>query len=401
MLLDILGGTLLGILAGIFTGLVPGLHVNLFSAIALSQLSLLHRTGYSAAVAVFLLAMGTTHSFIDIIPTLFLGAVDEDSCVSALPGMDLLQRGFGMEAVRLWLRGCLAGLFLGSLSPPLLLKALPILYAGVKPWTGFILLAICIRMLWPGSWHRRLANLTIFLLSGLVGIVAFTQQGIKEPVFPLMSGLFGCASLLLTSGAAPAFPKQHLKPVLTLAKETWSKIIAAATLSSLILVLFPGIGRSQSSAISLAAVGKLPSAGSLTLLGMISTMSTVVSISALLSINKARDGIVIAIDSLLQMPDSSLLAILAVMFLAAALSSIATLLIARGMMPLLKRVPRRLLAYTVLVLMGTLVLLLSSISGLLVLVAATSLGVLCEKMGVKRRMLLGSLLIPVLAYWFI
>lgn len=399
--LGIVLAALLGILFGSITGLIPGVHVNLFAAASLNSLALLATTGLAAPAGAFLICLGITQGIVGVVPTVFLGAADEESCVSALPGLELLQRGFGYEAVRLWVQGCLVGLLLGTLLLPLLLHVLPVLYAGVKPLTGWVLLWICFRMLWSGTWRSRLANLVIFGLSGMLGIIAFTQKGISEPVFPLMSGLFGCANLVLTSGSASKFPKQHFRPVITLAKATWSKVIAAASLSSLLLALFPGIGRSQSSAISLAAVGKLPSAAALSLLGMISTMSTVVSIAALLSISKARDGVVIALGSLLDMETGMWPALLALVLMAGAIAAPITLLLGRWTLPLLQRLPRRLLAYAVLGLVSVLVFLLSSPSGLLVLIAATALGVLSDKLRVRRRMLLGSLLLPVLSYWFL
>ncbi len=399
--LGILLAALLGVLFGSLTGLIPGVHVNLFAAASLSNLALLNATGLALPVGAFLICLGITQGIVGIVPTVFLGAADEDSCVSVLPGLELLQAGFGYEAVRLWVQGCLAGLLFGTLLLPLLLYVLPALYAGVKPLTGWILLWICFRMLWSGTWRNRLASSVIFGLSGMLGIIAFTQRGISEPVFPLMSGLFGCANLVLTSGSASRFPKQHFRPVVTLAKVTWSKVIAAASLSSLLLALFPGIGRSQSSAISLAAVGKLPSAAALSLLGMISTMSTVVSIAALLSIHKARDGVVIALGSLIDMEPGIWPALLAVVLAAGMAAAVVTLLLARWTLPILQRLPRRLLAYAVLSLVAVLVFLLSGPYGLLVLIAATALGVLCDTLGVKRRMLLGSLLLPVLSYWFL
>lgn len=392
---------LLGVIMGSITGLIPGVHVNLFAAAALNSLGLLTKTGLALPAGVFLICLGITQGIVDVVPTVFLGAADEESCVSALPGLELLRRGFGYEAVRLWVQGCLIGLLLGMLLFPILLYVLPVLYSGVKPLTGWILLWICFRMLWSGTWRGRFANSVIFGLSGMLGILAFTQKGISEPVFPLMSGLFGCANLVLISGSASEFPKQHLKPVITLAKTTWSKVIVAATFSSLLLALFPGIGRSQSSAISLAAVGKLPSAAALSLLGMISTMSIVVSISALLSIHKARDGVVIALGSLLDMETGMWPMLLAVILVAGAVAAVITLLLARWTLPLLQHLPRRGLSLAVLSLIAVLVFLLSGPYGLLVLIAATALGVLCVKLGVKRRMLLGSLLLPVLSYWFL
>ena len=136
----------LGALLGVATGLVPGIHVNLFAALMLEALPFLTATGLLVPASALLLAMGMAQTMVDIVPTLVLGAVDEDSSVSVLPGMDLVKRGFAMEAVRLWLRGCLAGLLLSLALMPLLLRVFPLLYGAVKPWTGWLLVMLLARM---------------------------------------------------------------------------------------------------------------------------------------------------------------------------------------------------------------------------------------------------------------
>jgi len=44
---------------------------------------------------------------------------------------------------------------------------------------------------------------------------------------------------------------------------------------------------------------------------------------------------------------------------------------------------------------------LSGATGMLVLAAGTSLGVLCDSLHVRRRLLLARLMIPVAAYWLL
>ena len=386
LLLAALAGTALGLL----TGLVPGLHANLFAALAVSQQAFLAETGLSPGVAVFLLSLAVSQSCADIIPSMLL-AVDEEGAVSAFPAQKLAERGFALEAVRLWLQGSVAGLLLAALASRVLLVALPLLMARISPYKGWILLALCAKLLDGRDVRGTIRNVSIFLLAGCLGIIAFTQPGLKEPVFPLMSGLFGCASLLLQG--AEGLPRQQSRSIISLSLSEWGRILSGATLSSLVLALLPGVGRSQAAALSLA-LSRFSSTASIALVGAVATMSLGVSVLSLVSLGKARDGAVIAAGAMVQ-PDSSLLGW---MLLSAALASLAVLLFARRALPVLERIPRRGMSLAVLALVSALVGALCGWQGLPLLLAASALGVLCVKAGVKRRMLLGCLLLPVLLY---
>ncbi|MBN2518425.1 MAG: tripartite tricarboxylate transporter permease, partial [Candidatus Altiarchaeota archaeon] len=98
MLLEYLLFLLLGILLGICTGLLPGLHVNTISIILLSLFPFM---GVGALqFAILLASMATVHTFLDFIPSIFLGAPEESTAMSILPTHRLLLQGRGVEAVK-------------------------------------------------------------------------------------------------------------------------------------------------------------------------------------------------------------------------------------------------------------------------------------------------------------
>ncbi|MFH1917686.1 MAG: tripartite tricarboxylate transporter permease, partial [Nanoarchaeota archaeon] len=118
--------TFLGILAGTFTGLIPGIHINLIGAFIISlplhsaiwgtsggaiSTSFLNPTEPTFLV-VFIVAMAITHTFLDFIPSIFLGCPDTDTELSVLPGHELLKKGAGYEAVILTCYGSLAAIFI-------------------------------------------------------------------------------------------------------------------------------------------------------------------------------------------------------------------------------------------------------------------------------------------------
>ena len=90
MFIEILLAVLLGLLAGTVTGLIPGIHVNLVSLLALTFSPYLMQYTTPVSMAVCIISMSVTHSFLDFIPCLFLGAPDSDTALSILPGHKLL-----------------------------------------------------------------------------------------------------------------------------------------------------------------------------------------------------------------------------------------------------------------------------------------------------------------------
>src|SRR3972149_8787766 len=111
MLLEIILALLIGTLAGIFTGLIPGIHINLVGAIIVSlSISLLSNIP-AIYMGVFIVSMSITHVFIDFIPSIFLGAPEDGTELSVLPGHEMLKKGQGFQAVHLTSLGCLYGFF--------------------------------------------------------------------------------------------------------------------------------------------------------------------------------------------------------------------------------------------------------------------------------------------------
>ena len=116
----VLAFSALGALLGTATGLLPGLHVNnvalLLVAVqvpataALS--SLLPAPLVPLALVAFVLAAAVAHAFSSFVPSVFLGAPEEDTALAVLPAHRMLMRGRGLEAIALAVRGALAGLLL-------------------------------------------------------------------------------------------------------------------------------------------------------------------------------------------------------------------------------------------------------------------------------------------------
>jgi TctA family transporter len=154
--------TLLGCGLGTLSGVAPGIHVNtmaLFLLLASSALlpligSICVFFGTSAAwaalpLACTIIAATVVHSFADFLPSIFLGAPDEESCTSVLPGHRLLLAGEGLKAVMAACKGSLIGAVLGLLlAVPLLLLLGPLgldaKISAITPWLMLLLILMLI-----------------------------------------------------------------------------------------------------------------------------------------------------------------------------------------------------------------------------------------------------------------
>ena len=160
LLLAIIIFTLLGSLAGIITGLVPGIHVNTVAYVILASQSLIismavwafgwaSPSSLELLIIVSCLVIGNviTHTFLDFIPSVFLGAPDSDTALSLLPGHRMMLAGRGYEAVKYSVIGSLGAVFgaLALLIPMRLIIGSPVnAYDALASWMHLLLLGISI-----------------------------------------------------------------------------------------------------------------------------------------------------------------------------------------------------------------------------------------------------------------
>lgn len=391
-MLLLLLSVLAGILFGIVTGLVPGVHVNLVSAFVL-ELSTGVLSGVSPlALALFVLAMAVTHSFLDTIPSIFLGAPEEATALGVLPGHRMLLQGNGKGAVLLTVVGSLGGLVLSLALLPLFELILVPVYSFLRPWLAWILIALVVVLFFQE--RRPLFALLLFLLSGVLGLYSFSLD-MDQVLFPLLSGLFGVAVLLMSFFEKSSLPPQDDCTMDT--RQTTVAVVLSVFLGWLASFL-PGFGPSQAAALSRVFV-RLRTEGFLILVGGLSTVNMVLSILSLYSLEKARNGAVVAISSLLEMDYSLYLFFSLVALFVGGIASLLAIFLSSSFLRYTANISYRTLTLCVLVFLGVLVFVLTGYRGLFVLVLATGVGILPSLLQVRRSQLLGCLLLPVILYF--
>jgi len=88
---------LIGFALGLITGIIPGIHTNNFALILLALAPAIADLGFANIhIAAMILANSITHTFLNIIPSVYLGAPDADTALAVLPGHAMLLDGMGM-----------------------------------------------------------------------------------------------------------------------------------------------------------------------------------------------------------------------------------------------------------------------------------------------------------------
>ncbi|MBI4014817.1 MAG: tripartite tricarboxylate transporter permease [Candidatus Aenigmarchaeota archaeon] len=376
-MLELFAALALGILAGTVAGIIPGLHPNMI-VLAVPAIAALAEP---MAASVFLAALGVANSVTSFLPSIFLGAPD-DNALAALPGHRMMMRGQGYDAIKLAVSGCVAAAALLVLLIPVLYYTMPAAIAVVAPYTHMLVAAIAVYMLVG----ERLPGFIVFALAAVIGVLS-----LRLPVdgtlilFPMMSGFFGIPSLMASAA-------EMRNTDAAISSRSVSRGIVSGVAGGITSGFLPGVGTSQIA--SLFSTSKDDHAF-LAASGAIATANIIVSVIALSLIEKARSGVAVAIGQLGVMTNETLLAVIFASLASAAGASLIALWMA-------KRIPFSILpkaAPFAALFIALLTFLFCNVYGLLVLAAAAATGIYAIKAGAKRGLMMSSLMIPVILFY--
>jgi putative membrane protein len=390
MFINLLLFILLGILLGTITGLTPGIHINLLSVLLLSVLPLFKITPLHSSVVI--VSMAVTHTFLDTIPSTFLGVAEEDTALALLPSHKLLLEGKGYEAVMLTVVGSLGGLIFVILLSPLTLIITPIVYSFLQEHIGILLIVISLILILRES--NRFWAIVLFFLSGLLGIAVFDLP-ITEPLFPLFSGLFGVSMLLMSVYNKVAIPKQEVCKIDT--THSFRSIIVATFIGSFASFM-PGLGPAQAATLS-SYIITIKEKAYLILIGSLSTANMIFSFVTLYTIDKARNGAVIAVSELFSITGKDFVILLCVSLLVGGIATILAIYITKVFSKVIVRINYPFLCWTIIIFIVVSVFVISSWVGLVVLFVSCALGIIPAVKKVSRSHMMGCILLPVILYF--
>jgi len=400
MFTEILIALLIGILAGCITGLIPGLHINLVSLFVVSLFGYLAGFG-GVVLAVFIASMAVTHTFMDIIPAVFLGAPDSDVALGVLPGHKLMMKGFAYQAVKLTVIGSFFSLLIALALVPLFVKIIPFAYEILKNYIGWILLAVVVFMIiMEKGFRNKFWSIIVFMLSGILGLIVFNIPKVEQGLFAMLTGLFGVSMLIISINQKIKIPEQNTETSIDVSRKNIFKSLLAGVFSGSLVSFFPGLGPAQGAVIGSEIIRSAENNSFLILLGGINTVNMVVSFVTLYTIDKARNGAVVAISQLIEINGSLLVLFLIITLIAGGIAAMIALFIAKGFSKIISKINYQLLCFIVIIFILIVAFLLSGVLGLLILAIATSIGLVPNLLGIKRSHAMGCLLLPVIL-WFI
>src|SRR3989344_151691 len=401
MFLEIILALILGVGTGIITGLVPGIHINLVSVTAVSLAPLLLSLVSPLAIGVYLISLAITHTFLDALPSIYLGAPDEAQALNALPGHRLLMRGEGHNAIAYTVIGALGALLLSIILFPGFIYSMKIIDPYIKGIMGYLLALIMIYMI-AREKKKWLKSLTLFFLAGVLGLIVFNIPTLNQPLLPLLSGMFGFSLLLLSLNQNSKIPKQNEDKPLTLSKKNLIKSVSAASGMGFIAAFLPGFGSSQAAIVATTVVGDIGDEGFLTLVGGINTANMLISIATAYILNKSRNGAILVVNQLLNgINFKTMLIFLAVALIAGAAASILTLNISKIFCKYIVKVNYKALIISILIFVSILSIVFDSWIGLLILITSTFIGIAAAELGIGKNHLMGCLILPVILFFIL
>ena len=383
----------LGLLTGMSTGLIPGLHINLIGVILLS-LNLQNKIA-STHLLVYIVTLAITHTFLDFIPSIYLGAPSEDTVLTTLVGHKFLLKGKGHAAVDLTNKGSILAIFSLIILYPLLYFIIPKSYTFIEKIIPLILLWVIMLMVFSEK-NSRKNTLFIIILSGFLGITTMNSS-INQPLLPLLTGLFSTSTLLLTIKNKTALPTQKLG-IFHIQKKELIKPALLTMFVSPIFSLLPGLGSSQAAIISQKLIKEKSKKQHLILLGSINTIVIAVSFLVLYLINKARTGIADTVKQIIPLSFNELIIIFITILFTGIISFFLTRFISKNVAKNIRRINYTKISFIVIVLTTLIILLVSGFGGIIILLASTALGILCQELSQKKSILMSSIMIPTICY---
>ncbi len=400
MLIEIILSLLFGILAGTFTGLFPGIHINLVGAALVSlSVSLLANIN-PVFLGVFIVAMAITHTFLDFIPSVFLGCPDTDTSLSVLPGHEMLKQGKGCEAIALTAYGGLMAIFL------ILLITIPSFF-GVKPLYEILKIPyimasvlLVVSFLLVFSEKKKFYSLLVFLLTGILGLVVLNISSLNQPLLPLLSGLFGASSLILSITNKVHIPQQEISfPKLKDISKDMKRAFFGTLIASPLCAFLPGLGSGEAAVIG-NQISRTERKGFLILIGATNTLVMGLSFVFLYAISKTRTGAAAALNEILgQFSLKFLILFLIIILISGIISFFWTLFLAKFFSTKISKINYKNISIATLIILTAIVTIVSGFLGLFILILSTLTGLYCISTNVKRTNMMGCLLVPTIVIY--
>ena len=232
-------------------------------------------------------------------------------------------------------------------------------------------------------------------------VLGSNQELINQPLLPLLTGLFGSSSLLISIKNKTIIPKQIITKKIRIHSY---KPLLGALIASPLCSFLPGLGSGQAAIIGnqLSKIHSSDKRGFILLLGATNTLVMGFSFLSLYLISKTRTGAAVAINNLIGIPSTKLLILIifAITF-SGIFSFFLTIKISKIISRKIEKINYQRLSILTIIFLTFLVTIFTGLLGLLIFIISTLIGVYCISLGVRRTNLMGCLLIPTIIFYLI
>jgi len=301
-------------------------------------------------------------------------------------------------AVKLTVIGSFGAVVLSILMFPLSIPIVKHLYPYIEPYIGIILIIVVVCMILRD--RKKLWALFVFLIAGALGLTVFGITELSQPLFPLLSGMYGISTLLISLNDDNNIPKQKIRQDIQLDWGCAIKALLSGQFSGFLTAVFPGLGGSTAAVIGMQLARDIGDHGFMVLMGSINTVNFVMSISTLYVLGKARNGSIIAVSKLVENINLHYV----IVFLASALIAgcagvFLAIYIGKLFSRFITKISYKKVVISIILLIIVMTFVLSGWIGFIVLIVSTAVGIIPAITKVTRTHAMGCLLLPVILYF--
>jgi putative membrane protein len=247
--------------------------------------------------------------------------------------------------------------------------------------------------------NKRMWAAIIFLLSGALGILILTWPNFENPLFPLLSGLFGISTLLISINDNNKIPEQKFQDDTELDKKVTIKALLSGQFSGFLTAVLPGVSSGIASVISVQITKKLGDHGFMILVGSIGMVNFVLSLLTFHALNKTRNGSIAAIQELIEtITLNHIIIFIAASLVAGGIAVLLTLFFGRIFSKYISRVNYKILVISIIMFIALLTIILTGFLGLIFLVLSTAVGLIPGVVKTARVHSMGCLMFPVILF---
>jgi len=281
---------------------------------------------------------------------------------------------------------------------PVFIELFKWLQDSVKSYTGYVLLILTALLIIQDKSKSKAA--LVFVASGILGYLTLNLPALEEPLLPLLSGLFGVSTLVLSIKTGSKLPEQKISDI-DIQRKPKYKSVASAVIAGAAGSFLPGMGPSQIAILGSRLFRGLGEKGYIILVGGLNTANMALSIAMLYSVNKARNGAIVALSQITSIDFKQTVLLYTIGLIASGIATLEAIALSRKAANTITKLDPKKINLAIIAFIAILATVFSGWIGIIVLVTATALGITCNYLEVGKNHLMGCLLIPVMIYFLV